>query len=1029
MNHTPQSNSEHDLNASVDQFENEWRDSGRARVEDFLPPAEDQLYLPILSELIRVDLEIRWRKGEQPRVEDYLRRFSDSQFSAAEIEPLAFEEYRLRFQANAIISREEFAQRFAIDTRDWPTGWSPSDPPLPLGNIERRISDLANLALIEFPDVGTSFHGFEIVGQLGQGAFGRVYLAREESLANRFVALKVTEVSDAEPQSLAKLQHTNIVPIYSLRKEATLQSICMPFLGVATLRDLFQLTSQNHCSDLSGKDLISTVAGKRASTIAATVSKRNTLALNDVISRVDRRGESLSAIAGLSYPQTALWMIGRVANGLAYAHARGVIHGDLKPANILISDDGEPLILDFHLAHDGAESRTESLIGGTLPYMSACHLRCWNGENKLDKSCDVFSLGVVLYESLTGFLPFENRGSNDLAIEMMIHDRQSWPIPIRRHNPQLTVDMESIVNHCLAPEPSAGYHSAGELQTDIERHLANLPLQYAPNRSWVERARKWNKRHPRLSSGTTIGLLAVLIVGIAGALVATRLNRAGLLEIEHSSAQFSESLATARLPLALRSDQNIDFAKSIAAAVAVVKARTAGDVKHYRTLLDRLPADIRVRELRQLALTSYWIAYRLLRDAETKQIPKEQQLELQSAIESLDFVIACSGEKTPAPILQLKASVLERQGKTALATELRDSIAPDERIATIPDRLLQAAELIRNNESRAAIAVLRKLTGDQPNITEAWLMMGRTFSQLKEFGQAEVCYSTCLELDTNNASGYFHRGVDYLFQRQFALAKRDFDAAIELDEQDSASYLNRALALKGMRELEPAIADLTAAIQLGAPETRAYYIRSQLLNELGRHEAAQQDLATFLELEPRDETSWLSRGLAQMKVNQPQRALADFESALKLNAISVDAFQNIATVQAEFLDQPEAAITAISRIIELHPDDLVSIVTRGVLYARLDQREKAHADAKTVLQKSSSADLLFRAAGIYSLTSCQQVEDASMAINLLNQAAFQDPGLVLSQISDDPDLEPVHDHEGFRALLEKLRSLAPPQPK
>ncbi len=520
------------------------------------------------------------------------KRFPETEFSSNEIEKLAYEEYRVRFQAGQSVTPSEYARRFGIDCSKWPE-WTHSGNPSrdssrsvsrAEGNKEPERNRFSER--IAFPSIGSKFHGFEIVGQLGKGAFGRVFLARQEGLANRFVALKVTEESEVEPQSLARLQHTNIIPIYSLKKQDNLQSICMPFLGVATMRDLFLQADQKDSLYRNGQELIGTVAGKRASTIVATVDGSKAADLEAELNRSQvGPGDSMTAIVGFNYAQTALWMAGRVASGLAYAHSRGVVHGDLKPANILISDDGEPLILDFHLSRavqktgsgKTRQADSDTLVGGTLPYMSSRHLLSLNHEVDVDASCDVFSLGVVLYESLTGILPYESYGFDEQAVQQMIQDRQALPVSIREHNPDLSPDIDSIVESCLSPNPKTRYTSARELQSDIDRHLNDLPLRFAANRSIAERAKKWIRRHPRLSSATSISVVALLTLCIAGTLVAGNLARAARIEYENGSKQFVESVQAARLPLTMRHENNSNWKETVERASDVVQSRTGGD--------------------------------------------------------------------------------------------------------------------------------------------------------------------------------------------------------------------------------------------------------------------------------------------------------------------------------------------------------------------------------------------------------------------------------------------------------------------
>ena len=205
------------------------------------------------------------------------------------------------------------------------------------------------------------------------------------------------------------------------------------------MQDLIRGSSEHKQRSHSGKDLISTLAGQKANTVVA-ISKTTGADISEVEQILEtNRVSAMPAIAGLDYQTTILWMASRIAAGLAFAHEHGVFHGDMKPANILISDDGHPLILDFHLAVRPASVDDLSLVGGTLP--SCRHNTCGSlsGTQIVDPSCDIFSVGVILYESLTGRLfPYPNRGNDSNPIEQMMRDRAVSPRPVRMVNPNVS---------------------------------------------------------------------------------------------------------------------------------------------------------------------------------------------------------------------------------------------------------------------------------------------------------------------------------------------------------------------------------------------------------------------------------------------------------------------------------------------------------------------------------------------------------------------------------------------------------------
>jgi serine/threonine protein kinase len=228
----------------------------------------------------------------------------------------------------------------------------------------------------------------------------------------------------------------------------------------------------------------------------------------------------LEMLKKLSHVDAVLWMISRLAEGLAHAHERGILHLDLKPANVLLTDEGQPMLLDFNLARDTKcpLDRTGPLIGGTLSYMSPEHLRAFRREDvTVDARSDIYSLGMLFYEMLTGRPTFPSHdGPVKEVLSRMLDDRNGPPPSVRRWNKAVSRGVESILHHCLDPLPSRRYQSASELFTDIQRQLHHQPLEHAPEPFPYERARKWFRRHPRLvsSSSAIIALETAVIIAL-----------------------------------------------------------------------------------------------------------------------------------------------------------------------------------------------------------------------------------------------------------------------------------------------------------------------------------------------------------------------------------------------------------------------------------------------------------------------------------------------------------------------------------
>jgi eukaryotic-like serine/threonine-protein kinase len=1027
----------------VEAYESARARDGQVDLNDYVPDADHPHYLAILCELVRVELEYSWRDGRPKRMDHYRARFPDLFRDGKWVQAIAFEEYRQRRQAGEDPSPLEYRRRFGADTLDWPSSFLDSLEPNYEGGTQDHGSSPSS-----FPPAGSTFLGFQLQSELGRGAFGRVYLARQGDLANRPVALKVSTDLIHETQALAQLQHTNIVPIYSVHRSGRLHAVCMPYLGPCTLAHVLTELRQHTALPDSGADLLG--MRERALSTSDAPPARSTGNQHAENANIDSRVEGpagatprltevrattqLERLRGLGYVQAVLWMAARVADGLAHAHERGILHRDLKPANILLGDDGEPLLLDFNLAADTKLPGPgwAALIGGTLPYMAPEHLRALRGEDRiLDARCDLYSLGVILFELLTGNHPFETRrGPVHEVLPRMIAERLG-PLPkMRAWNARISPAVEAIVARCLHPEPSHRYQTARELHEDLDRQLNDLPLVHAPERSIRERFAKWSRRHKRLTSMTTLGLIAgCLLLGVT-AWFLDRQRQLHNLEAADSLQRLTRDARQVDLLLGSRDAGPVQINEGVDLCRKALEPYHVLDDPAWLTspLVVRLPLPERQRlrlEIGQLLLLYARSVIWEVEATESSAVRSERP-QLASRLNAL--AEACFGETAPSRALWLQRAGLARlAGREDEAQQLLARAhqvplrTPMDRFWDVLDRLDQSGDqnlMAAVEKRREIMAEVQRISRVGPQNFVNWLILGNCYVRLGQLREAASCYSTGIALRPEVVWAYVNRGLVHLDLKEHSEALADFDQVIALRPEMVEAFINRALARMGLGEYAGAVADLSRALELPDAPVRVFFLRARARDRLGDKEGAARDRASGLERRPNDELSWVVRGLARLD-SDPQGALSDFDAALLLNPRSRSALQDKAHVLAERLGRTEEAIQALSTALRYHPDYVDAIAARGVYYARLNRREPALADARAALAQTDQPGTIYQVAGIYALASRKVPGDRQEAMRLLAIALRKDPSW-LRVVPVDHELDPIRNEPEFRELIRAL---------
>jgi serine/threonine protein kinase len=338
---------------------------------------------------------------------------------------------------------------------------------------------------------GQRLDDFEILAVLGSGSFAHVYLARQVSL-NRQVALKVSANRGNEARTLASLEHEHIVHVFSetVDPASNLRLLCMQFVSGTTLERILAGLWERHPATWSGSLIVELIDD-----LSTQPAPFDPAALRD-----------REALAAATFVEAVCWLGARLAEALAHAHSQGVLHRDIKPANILLNRYGRPLLADFNIALDPerAHGATGAMFGGTLRYMAPEHLDAFNpavraSPEVVDARSDIYALGIVLYELLTGKTPPEPRAQGRAAgavLQEWTEQRRAGPLSPRAVRPELPEVVDRVVRRCLQPAPEHRYQTAAELARALEgcRELTRAEREL-PAAGPVTRAAQ---RHPLL---------------------------------------------------------------------------------------------------------------------------------------------------------------------------------------------------------------------------------------------------------------------------------------------------------------------------------------------------------------------------------------------------------------------------------------------------------------------------------------------------------------------------------------------------
>lgn len=443
------------LAGHVEGFLEGWEANGFGPLlSDHLPTDNAHLRRAVLIELIKVDLEYRCNSdGPVLLLEDYLDEHPELGQPDGMPAELIFEEYHLRCAAGETVDVQDCLARFPDQAAEIAKHFQ----------LEPAATEsMSGSELTESFHPGERIGDFYLMSNLGAGAFGSVFLARQESM-QRMVALKISGDKGTEGQTLAQLDHPNIVRVHDQTRLAdqNLRLLYMQFAAGGTLQSVIKESRRRE--QKTGRIV--------AECIAAAVDRTGVLSAQSIPLK--------GGIADRTWSEVTCQLGSELAQALHYAHGRGILHRDIKPANVLLDANGTAKLADFNISFSSQVEGTTpaAYFGGSLAYMSPEQLEAFDPSHPmkpddLDGRADIFSLGVLLWELMYGERPFDDESvsgeSPSEILTKMVDLRRSFaPIPPVTPTTAVESQLYSVLCRCLTADPAKRFQNASELAQEL----------------------------------------------------------------------------------------------------------------------------------------------------------------------------------------------------------------------------------------------------------------------------------------------------------------------------------------------------------------------------------------------------------------------------------------------------------------------------------------------------------------------------------------------------------------------------------
>jgi serine/threonine protein kinase/regulator of sirC expression with transglutaminase-like and TPR domain len=692
----------------------------------------------------------------------------------------------------------------------------------------------------------------------------------------------------------------------------------------------------------------------------------------------------------------------QVTETVAYAHSRGILHRDIKPANIMLDEEGNPHVMDFGLALDTSSQARLSYTGiaiGTPVYMPP--EQALGKKKEIDEKSDVYALGVVLYELLTGTPPFHAPGAQ--LLQQILHQEPPLPSQVRSGVPQ---ELDRVCLKAMAKVKPDRYQTAGELAADLERFLQRKPV----NAKLSLRRRTWKRWWPKKRQQTILyaGLIVLLLVALS--LVAylwqhwRTLTRPSKISTPTRTGQQKLPTTPTRtdqqeLHTIMRLLVNAEFTYELQrqSVLHLVAGKNDGSVETLLPYTDsphfaqRLVA---IEALGKIAVRKARFGHDSLGERLLARLDKLNIKDAREAEEAEAIVWALG--RLAEPRAESKVSELRWQAGEDSAfwenTKRPYALLPLDPLPADADAQAfyrHGAALLAKESFTGALADLTTAIARDANLAEAYMARGRVYCQLREYARGREDFESAVARRPHLAIAYHFRGAAKSALGDHWGGLADLNKAVALDPHLARAYNNRGVVRYKCGDNEGAIKDFNQTLYLCPEYMNAYINRVVVYREQGKMQEAISDLNEALRINPRYVEGYAGRAGFRYDQNDLDGAIADGSRAIALDHLCITAYINRAVAreakkdyagaisdcdEAIRLDQgdylpylnrarsrmalgdDEGVISDCGKAIALMPNHAASYRLRGDAWRRQNKHREAANDYRDYLKLSPTAD-------------------------------------------------------------------------